>query len=113
MQMIASGSQLLAFGFHLGFGFWLYRELAFAFHYIKGVTKVFHTLHIGHNCLVPVHLQMKFSFNESGYGFLYTLGCTLGLTKYHRVIGIADKRETSACEFLVQLIEHDIAQERT
>ena len=58
---IASGSQLLEFGFHLGFGFWVYRELAFAFHYIKEVTKVFHTLHIGHNCLVPVHLQMKFS----------------------------------------------------
>ena len=32
-------------------------------------------------------------------------GCTLGLTKYHRVIGIADKRETSACEFLVQLVD--------
>ena len=43
MQMIASGGQLLEFGFHLGFGFWVYRELAFAFHYIKGVTKVFHT----------------------------------------------------------------------
>ena len=91
----------------------MYRELAFVFHYIKGVTKVFHTLHIGHNCLVPVHLQMKFSFDESGYGFLHALGCTLGLTKYHRVIGIADKRETSACEFLVQLVEHDVAQKRT
>ena len=95
------------------FGFWVYRELAFALHYIKGVTKVFHTLHIGHNCLVPVHLQMKFSFDEAGYRFLHAFGCTLGLTKYHRVIGIADKRETSACEFLVQLVEHDVAQKRT
>ena len=28
---IASGSQLLEFGFHLGFGFWMHSELAFAF----------------------------------------------------------------------------------
>ena len=46
-------------------------------------------------------------------GFLHALGCTLGLTKYHRVIGVANKRETSTCEFLVQLVEHNITQKRT
>ena len=88
-------------------------ELACAFHYVKGMAKVFHALHLGHNRVVHVRLQMKFSFDESGYGFLHTLGCTLGLTKYHRVVGIANKRETSASELLVQLVEHDIAKERT
>ena len=39
----------------------MHSQLAFAFGYIEGVAEVFHTLHIGHNCLVPVHLQMKFS----------------------------------------------------
>ena len=39
--------------------------------------------------------------------------CPSGLAEYHRIVGISHEGMSSAFEFLVQLIEHDVAQQWT
>ena len=43
---------------HLGFGLWMHRELAFAFHHIKGVAEIFHSAHIRHYGLFLVDFEI-------------------------------------------------------
>ncbi len=87
--------------------------MAFTSVYIKGVAEVLHTLDIRNDRLFLVHLKEEFSLDKLGYGRPYTCCSPLGLTEYYRIIGIADKGVTSTCEFLVQLVEHDVAQKWT
>ena len=56
---------------------------------------------------------MKLAFDKTGYGLPYTFRGSFAAAKYHRVIGIADKRKSSALELLVQFIKHHVAQQRT
>ena len=109
---IASGSlQLLEFGFHLGFSFWV---ITVSWHCLslhkRSNQRYFTPFFTRHNRLVPAHLQMKFSFDE-WVTDSFTRGCTLGLTNIIESIGMADKKgRPRLVEFLVQLVEHDVAQ---
>ena len=56
---------------------------------------------------------MKPAFDEFGYGLPYTFRSPFATAEYHRVVGIAEKRKSSAPELLVQFIKHHVAQQRT
>ena len=55
---IAATCQFFQPWLHLGFGIWMHRELAFAFHHIKGVTEVFHSSHVWHYDLILVDFEI-------------------------------------------------------
>ena len=55
---IAATCQFFQPWLHLGFGLWVYCELAFAFHHIKGVAEVFHSAHIRHYSLFLVDFEI-------------------------------------------------------
>ena len=79
---------------------------------VKGVAKVLLTVHAAYMGLRAVHLQEKLLFDVAADAFAYPLGCTRTLAKDDAIVGIADKRETTAFEFMVKLVEHDVAQYR-
>ena len=55
---VAATCQFFQPWLHLGFGLWMHRELAFAFHHIKGVTEVFHSSHVWHYDLILVDFEI-------------------------------------------------------
>ena len=88
----------------------MYSELASTFVYVKGIAEILHTSYIRNNRLFLVHLEEELPLYELGYGRFHTLRSPLGLAEYHRIIGIAYKGVTSTSEFLVQLVQHDVAE---
>lgn len=56
---IATIRQLFESRFHLGFGFRMHGEAAFAFHYIKGVTEILHSLNIRDYCLFLIDFKYR------------------------------------------------------
>ena len=55
---VAATCQFFQPWLHFGFGLWMHRELAFAFHHIKGVAEIFHSAHIRHYGLFLVDLWL-------------------------------------------------------
>ena len=60
----------------------MYRELAFAFHHIKGVAEIFHSTHIRHYGLFLVDFEIYSVLYKSGYALLYSHCCPFGLAEF-------------------------------
>ena len=60
--------------------------------------------------LLAVHLQEKLLLDETADTLADSFGGTRTLAEDNAIVGIADKRKTTAFEFAVKLVEHDVAQ---
>ena len=66
-----------------------------------------------HTGLFPVHFKKQFPFDERddvGQGSLCT---PFAFTEYHAVIGIAHKLMSALFQFLVQFVQHNVAEQGT
>ena len=82
-------------------------------HNIKGISEVLHAYNTPHFGLLAVHLQIEFLLDEGRNGFADASGGPFALAEDDAVIRISDETQSSPFEFLVELIQHDIAQQWT
>ena len=62
--------------------------------------------------LAGTDLETKLGFKPAAYGCHYPVSCHLALYEDIKVVRIADKPQTSAFEFLVQLVKVDVGEYR-
>ena len=79
---------------------------------VKGVAKVLLPVHAAYVGLFAIHLQEELLFDVAANASAYPFGCTGTFAEDNAVGGVADKGETTAFEFTVKLVEHDVAQYR-
>ena len=107
-----AGSQLLEPLAQLGLCLRMDAQVSFPPSCVERVAEVLLAVHAAYMGLLTVHLQEKLLFDVAADVFAYPLGSTRTLAKDDAIIGIADKRETTEFEFMVKLVEHDVAQYR-
>ena len=107
-----AGSQLLEPLAQLGLCLRMDAQASLSPSCVKGVAKVLLAVHAADMGLLTVHFQEKFLFDEPTDALAYPFGGTRTFAEDYAVVGIADKRQTTAFEFAVKLVEHDVAQYR-
>ena len=79
---------------------------------VEGVAKVLLTAYATYMGLFAVHLQEQFLFDVTADAFTNPFGSARAFAEDNVVVSIADKGETTAFEFAVKLVEHNVAQYR-
>ena len=108
----ATTGQLFKFAAQLGLCLRMDAQASPSLSCVKGVAKVLLTVHAAYMGLLAVHLQEKLLLDVAANAFADPFSCTRTLAKDDAVVGIADKRKTTAFEFMVKLVKHDVAQYR-
>ena len=108
----AATRQLLEQLAQLGLGLLMDAQASFAPSCVKGVAKVLLTVHAPYMGLLAVHLQEKLLLDVTADTLADSFGGTRTLAEDNAIVGIADKRKTTAFEFAVKLVEHNVAQYR-
>ena len=96
---------------HLRQRFRVYLETAFSVLAVEAVAKVFHVADVRHMRFSPIHFQEEFPFDVLGDAFQGSLGASPALAENHAVVSIADEFVPAPLQFLVELVQHDVAQE--
>ena len=105
-----AGSQLLEPFAQLGLCLRVDAQASFAPSCVKGVAKVLLTVHAAYMGLLAVHLQEKLLLDKTADALTDSFGCTRTLAEDNAIVGVADKRKTTAFEFAVKLVKHNVAQ---
>ena len=106
----AAACQLFELSAQLGFRLRVDAQASLSLSCVEGVAKVFLTVHAPYMGLLAVHLQEKLLLDETADTLADSFGGTRTLAEDNAIVGIADKRKTTAFEFAVKLVEHDVAQ---
>ena len=91
----------------------MYPKSTLPFVKVKCVSKVFYLADMCHACFPSVHLQKKFPLNKRNDVLQGSFCILSAFTKNHPVIRIPHKSVPSACQFLIQVIQYDIAKQWT
>src|SRR5690606_3584430 len=110
---IAAGGKLLQAGFHLRHAFGVYPQPSFAFYPVKGVAKEFNILDRDSLALLPVDFQEQSVLNKPGNRFHHPFSTAFALTQNNHVVRIPYEPVAPTFQLLVQLIQHDVAEQRT